>query len=165
MKYYRCGKILTTHGLKGDLKIASHTDFERFKEGGRLYICHQNEYVAVTVKRSVPFGKYILIRLEGLEDINLVEKYHGDEIFIPEEDRKEELEEGEFYYSDLIGKAVFNQLDEQRGEVIDVVALPAGDYLYIRYQNKNHYVPFNDVFVQTVSSDRIVIREMEGLFR
>lgn len=92
-------------------------------------------------------------------------KIPWDEIFIPEEDRKEELEEGEFYYSDLIGKAVFNQLDEQRGEVIDVVALPAGDYLYIRYQNKNHYVPFNDVFVQTVSSDRIVIREMEGLFR
>ena len=30
MNYYRIGKILNTHGLKGDLKIMVVSDFERF---------------------------------------------------------------------------------------------------------------------------------------
>ena len=49
MEYYLCGKILTTHGIHGDLKVKSFSDFERFKKGARLYILHNGEYVMVKV--------------------------------------------------------------------------------------------------------------------
>ena len=43
MDYFRCGKILTTHGIKGDLKVLSLSDFDRFQKGKRLYIKHQGK--------------------------------------------------------------------------------------------------------------------------
>ncbi|MDE5566036.1 MAG: ribosome maturation factor RimM [Anaeroplasmataceae bacterium] len=163
MKYYRCGKIMTTHGIKGDLKVLSTSDFNRFKKGSRLYILHQNEYVEVTVKKTSPFGKYLLVSFEGLEDINLVEKYHLNEIYVAEEDRDEQLEEDEFYYDDLIGLPVYNEANEERGVVEAIKSLPQCDYLYLLYNGKHYYVPFLNEFVLEIT-DRIIIHEMEGLF-
>lgn len=163
MKYYRCGKIMTTHGIKGDLKVLSTSDFDRFKKGSRLYILHQNEYVEVTIKKASPFGKYLLVSFEGLEDINLVEKYHLNEIYIAEEDRDEQLEEDEFYYDDLIGLPVYNEANEERGVVEAIKSLPQCDYLYLLYHGKHYYVPFLNEFVLEIT-DRIIIHEMEGLF-
>ena len=57
MKYFRCGKILKTHGIKGDLKVALYTDFDRFEIGNRLYIKHNDEYIEVKVCKSSDFGK------------------------------------------------------------------------------------------------------------
>lgn len=52
-KYYRVGKILNTHGLKGDLKIMVVSDFDRFKKGDVVYLLHKGEYIELKViKRS-----------------------------------------------------------------------------------------------------------------
>lgn len=163
MKYYRCGKIMTTHGIRGDLKVQVLTDFDRFKKGNRLYIKHKEEYIPVIVAKASSFGNYLLVSFEQLEDINLVEKYHLDDLYVSEEDRLETLEEDEFYYSDLIGLSVYNQAGEARGVVEEVKELPQCDYLYISYQGKKYYVPFLNEFILEVS-DRIIVKEIEGLF-
>ena len=62
MQYFRCGKIMTTHGIKGDLKVQSYSDFDRFKKGNRLYIKHNNDYVEVIVNKVSAFGKYLLVK-------------------------------------------------------------------------------------------------------
>lgn len=163
MQYFRCGKVMTTHGIKGDLKIQLLSDFDRFKKGNKLYIKHNNEYVLVTVNNSRPFGKYLLVNFEGLLDINLVEKFHSDEIFVSIEDRNDNLSEDEFYYSDLINLQVYNQKGELRGFVQEIKQLPQCDYLYVNYNNKNFYIPFINEFIIEVS-DKIVVNEIEGLF-
>ncbi len=161
MNYYRCGKIMTTHGIKGDLKISPSTDFDRFYTGAKLYILHQNEYIPVVVDHVSSFGKYLLVGFENMLDINLVEKFHLDDIYISEEDR-EELDEDEFYYSDLIGLPVYNEAGEARGVVREIKKLPQCDYLYISYENKNYYIPFLNEFVIEIT-DKIIIHEIEGL--
>ena len=162
MKYYRCGKILKTHGIKGDLKVALYTDFDRFKVGNRLYILHNGEYIEVKVSKSSNFGNYKLVAFEGLEDINLVLKYHSDEIFVSEDDR-EELEDG-YYYSDLFDKKLKNQNGEERGVVVDINELPHAIYLVVKYNGKDVLVPFIDEFIKEVNDDYILINEIEGLF-
>ncbi len=163
MQYYRCGKIMTTHGIKGDLKIKVTSDFDRFYKGSKLYILHNNEYISVVVNKVTDFGKYILVNFEGLQDINLVEKYHLDDIFISEEDR-DALNDDEYYYSDLVGLDVFNQDNLYRGKVIEVKEMPQCEYLYINLNGNNYYVPFIDEFIISVS-DKIIINEIEGLVR
>lgn len=163
MNYYRCGKIMTTHGIKGDLKIQTNTDFDRFYPGSQLYIYHQNEYIPVTIHHVSPFGKYLLIGFENLLDINLVEKYHLDDLYVSEEDR-EQLDQDEFYYSDLIGLPVYNEEGTPRGVVVEIKELPQCDYLYVEYDQKHYYIPFLNEFIVEVS-DKIVFHEMEGLIR
>jgi len=162
MKYYRCGKILKTHGIKGDLKIQLITDFDRFEVGKRLYILHNNEYIEVKVAKASNFGNYKLVAFEGLLDINLVLKYHGDEIYVSEEDR-EDLDDG-YYYSDLEGKTLINQNGEERGKVTSIQELPHAIYLVVSYNNKEVMVPFIDEFILDVTDEYIKINEIEGLF-
>lgn len=154
---------MTTHGLKGDLKIKSLSDFNRFSKGNRLYIFHNKEYVEVVVAKATPFGNYMLVSFEDYLDINLVQKFHSDDVYVSEMDRKDELEDGEFYYSDLIGKEVVNQNQEARGIVVEIRELPQAEYLVVEYNDKKVLVPFIEKFVVSVD-DKIHIEEIEGLF-
>lgn len=154
---------MTTHGIKGELKIKVISDFDRFSKGSTLYILHHNQYIKVIVHSSSVSGKYLLVSFENLLDINLVEKYHLDEIYVSEEDR-EELEDDEFYYSELIGCSVYNQNQVFRGVVEEIKEMPQCDYLYVAYNNMHYYVPFINEFVLEVT-DKIIIQEIEGLIR
>lgn len=163
MKYFKCGHVMTTHGIKGDLKVRSLSDFNRFYKGSRLYLYHNRQYEEVKVSKASVFKNDYLVSFEGLEDINLVQKYHGDDIYISELDRQDELGENEYYYNDLIGKSVVNQQGEDRGTVIEVRELPQADYLVISYLDKSVLVPFIKEFVTEVN-EKITVKEIEGLF-
>ncbi len=165
MNYYKCGYIMTTHGLKGDLKIKNLSDFDRFKKGNKLYILHNDEYIPVTVYKSVAFkGDTLLVSFKDLLDINLVEKYHSDDIYVSDLEREDDNLDGEYYYSDLVGKKVVNQNKESRGTVLEIKELPQYDYLVVDYNGKNVLVPFIDEFIIEVNDDEIIVEEIEGLF-
>ncbi len=162
MKYYKCGHIMTTHGIKGDLKVKPLTDFDRFYPGSHLFILHQGSYIEVVVNKAVNFKDGYLISFKDLLDINLVEKYHSDDIYVSEVDR-EELNDDEYYYSDLIGKEVVNQNNESRGIVIEIREMPHARYLVVKYNDKNCLIPFINEFINNID-DKIYINEIEGLF-
>ena len=102
MEKLKIGKIVGTHALKGELKIRSFSDFndQRFVVGHKLYL---NEIVDPFIIKTVRVhkGNY-LISFEGLQDINLVEKYIGYNVYGLKEDV--ELDDDEYFYDDLIDK-------------------------------------------------------------
>ncbi len=164
MKYYRVGVIMNTHGLKGDLKVKVYSDFDRFIKGNRLYINYKDEYLPVIVKQKSEYGMNILTRFENLEDINLVEKYKGSTIYISEEDQGT-LEDGEYYYHELIGLEVINDRADHRGVCIEVREVPQGHLLVVKKDDgKNALIPFRKEFIQGVTKERIIVKEIEGLF-
>ena len=163
MKFFKCGSVMTTHGIKGALKVRSFSDFNRFYVGSRLYILHNGNYEEVKVSKVSIQGDYYLVTFEGYDDINKVLKYHSNDIYVSELDRGNELNEGEYYYSDLIGLNVVNQNNDARGVVIEIRELPQAEYLVIKYNEKNVLVPFINEFIIEVS-DKIIVKEIEGLF-
>ncbi len=164
MNYYEVAKILNTHGLKGELKLYLLTNQDRFFKGSRLYIKYKNEYIEVTVKYSKDYKKGILVVFDGLEDINLVEKYKNSLLYIAESDQGE-LEEGNYYYKDLIGKEIYNQDDKLRGKVTDVEEVMGKYNLVIDSFGKTKRVPFiMNVFIKEITDSKIIINEIEGLF-
>ena len=164
MKYYKCGHVMTTHGIKGELKVKNLSDFERFKKNSKVYVYHNDEYILEEILNVRNSDDILYITFKGKEDINLVEKYRNDDIYISELDRNSnDLSDNEYYYSDLIGKKVFNQNNESRGEVIDIRNYPSSYYLCVKYNDKNVLIPFKDMFIKEVK-DVIIINEIEGLF-
>lgn len=161
MKYYKVGTIMTTHGIKGEVKVKNYSDFDRYQKGQTLYVFHNNGYIRLTVSHSKEYPKGVFVGFVGYEDINLVEKFHGDDLFISEEDR-EELED-EYYISDLIGLKVINQNNEARGEIIDVLDYPQGSILVVMYNGKRKTVPFRDEFIIEIA-EQVKVAEIEGLF-
>ena len=63
MEYVRVGNIVNTFGLKGELKVRSHTDFDdiRFRVTQQLYIRYQNVFEPVVIKTYRVHKGFILI--------------------------------------------------------------------------------------------------------
>ncbi len=115
------GKIVGTHGLRGDLKVrplsgdpdlllnVDHT-FVRLASGE----VQQYEIVRQTLHK-----KQILLRFKGVDSINQVEQLIGCQLELPE-DELPELSDDEYYWAELEGVRV---VDRQRGEIGRLVSI------------------------------------------
>lgn len=165
MKYLIVGKIVTTHGIKGEVKVKVETDDDsRFDVNNHLYVGiddkHINEQIVIDSSRYQK--DMILLSFNNIKNINDVQKYVGLSLFV---DIDEVREDGEIYYDDLIDSKVFVN-GEEVGEVIDVMEVPQGEILRIKKKNgKIALVPFVDEFIENVDIDKkeIIINPIEGL--
>ena len=168
MKYLEVGKIVTTHGIKGELKVSITTDtLSRFNVGNKLYLKKGNEYIEVTIDSFRLHKGMALIIINNLKNINDVECYVGMYLYV-NRDELDDLNEGQYYYEDLIGLSVYDKTIESGkiGEVIDVIEVPQGEILRIKLNNgKNSLVPFVDEFIVEVDIENniLIISSVEGL--
>lgn len=156
------GKILNTHGLKGELKVRNLSDFDRFYKGSKLYIEYKKDYISVEVLSVKDYDNSILVTFKDLLDINLVEKYKGSYLWI-DKSNLEALDEGEYYYHELVGLDIYNEEGALRGRVKEIREIPQGEMLVVEINGKNKFIPFRKEFVKRVTKDKIVIHEIEGL--
>lgn len=160
MGYIEVGKIVNTHGLKGEVKIKSYSNMNRFDVGNTLYL--GNDYINIKVKTHRVKDDFDYCVFEGYEDINLIEQYKNKLLYIKESDL-EPLEENEYYIKDLIGMKVYNESNIFIGTVKYVSQYPANFMLEIEKEDKKIVlIPFRKEFVISIS-DIIIIHEIEGL--
>lgn len=157
---YLVGKIVGTHGIKGELKVKSDTSFDRFKKGNKLYIEKEEE---ITINSHRQHKGMELITINNLTNINDVLCYVGKDLYVPH--NREELEDGEFYYEDLIGLDCYDSKDNLIGTVVDLQEVPQGLILEIKSSAKTILVPFVDEFIVDIDLDnnKLSINEIEGL--
>ena len=83
--------------------------------------------------------------------------------FYIDRDELDDLEENQYYFTDLIGLKVINQNNEELGEVIDVLDLPTSAVLEIKLLNgKKCMIPFVNEYIKDVTNEIIIINEIEG---
>ena len=168
MKYLEVGKIVTTHGIKGELKVSITTDtLTRFNPGNRLYMKKGNEYLETIIDSFRMHKNMALITVNNLKNINDVLGYVGLVLYV-NRDELDDLNEGQYYYEDLIGLDVYDKTFEtgKIGEVVDVIEVPQGEILRIRLNNgKKALVPFVDEFIIDVDIENniLIISSVEGL--
>jgi len=166
MEYFKVGYITGTRGIKGELKIKALTDFlsDRFANGNIIFIQYEGSYLEFIVKSFRQINNQDLLTLKDHEDINLVEKYKGCEIFVSA-DSETTLYEDEYHLSEIIGMDVQQNM-KKIGIVDDVLAYPQGDYLDVLLNSGKHaLIPFRDEFIIEVNLEDnfIEIIDMEGL--
>src|SRR5690242_18421281 len=89
------GRIVRAHGLRGQVVIASQTDFgeERFAPGAKVW---RSESSSLTVTESHPQGDRWVVGFENVTTIEDAEALRGTELRIPEGERMA-LGPGEYY--------------------------------------------------------------------
>ena len=172
MGYCLVGKIVGTFGIKGELKVISETSFpeKRYKKGSKLLMKYQDKYLEVIVRSHRVHKNMDLVSFSSIDNINItdnindVTKYVGSSLFVDEMDL-EELDDGEFYYNDLIGLECFDNSGNKLGIVEDIRELPRGILLEINLGKKTGLVPFVDEFIENIDLDenKIIINVIEGL--
>lgn len=160
MRLLECAKILTTHGIKGEVKIKIITDdLNRFNKGNILYVGDEKEVITINSFRM--FKGMGLITFNNITNINDVLKYIGKSIYVD----TDMYDDDSIYYDDLIGCNVFD-----KGKLIgiceDVMEVPQGEILVIKLENgKQGFVPFVDEFIKEIDIEKkqIDIESIEGL--
>lgn len=140
-------EIITTHGIRGNLKIKSFTDNkDRFQKGSKLYLDDKT----VTIENSfIQKGNYV-IKLEGFDDINEVSKFIGHELTIDEEDLME-LKEDEYFLFELEGLDVYEK-DEKIGYIKEIITkvYPNDIFVIKTLKNQEVYFPALKAIVEKV---------------
>ncbi|MCP8970158.1 ribosome maturation factor RimM [Ectobacillus ponti] len=168
-KWFNVGKIVNTHGIRGEVRVISRTDFpeERYRVGNKLYMFQEksNEPLEVKIASHRTHKNFDLLTFEGLEDVNQVEKLKGAVLKVPEE-QLGALPEGEYYYHEIIGCTVVTEDGEEIGKIIDILSPGANDVWVVKGpKGKEHYIPYIEqvVLAVDVQEKRVTIHPMEGL--
>lgn len=168
MKWFNVGKIVNTHGIRGEVRVISRTDFaqERYKIGNVLYIFMENKPpIEVKVASHRVHKSFDLLAFEGYDNINLVEKFKGAMIKVPES-QLQPLDEGEYYFHEIIGCTVVTEDGETIGEIKEILTPGANDVWVVkRKKGGDVLIPYiADVVKQVdVENKTITIHVMEGL--
>lgn len=161
---YLVGKIIGTHGIKGELKVKSDTSFDRFSVGNLLYIkLDDHDYKKIVINSHRIHQGCDLITFNNMFDINLVEGFVGKEVYVKEHNR--EKDNAKVYYEDLIGCKAINEDGIELGEVKDLIEVPNGVLLEIINGKKRALVPYVKELVPIVDIENkvVTIHEIEGL--
>jgi 16S rRNA processing protein RimM len=168
-KWFNVGKIVNTQGIKGEVRVISTTDFpeKRYKKGNVLFLfLPKNETpVQLTIKSHRKHKNFDLLLFEGYENINEVEKFRDGIIKVPES-QLGELDEGEFYFHEIIGCLVFTKQGEEIGKVTEILTPGANDVWVIKGKTgKDILIPYIEDVVKKVDLKEkiILIDPMEGL--
>ncbi|MCY9658079.1 ribosome maturation factor RimM [Paenibacillus chondroitinus] len=166
-KLITVGKIANTHGIRGELKIVPETDFpERFDKGNALIIVDpQNKQTPVTVQTSRLHKNVFIVQFTQFSNINEVEKFKGSLLKI-EAKNQQPLEEGEYYYHEIIGCKVITEEGQELGLVSEVLTPGANDVWVVDLpKGKQLLLPvIDDVILDVdVAAKTIRIHLMEGL--
>ncbi len=148
------GRIGGAHGVRGWMKIMSYT---RPKENIFTYspwLIHVvNTWQEIDIEESQQRGERLLVKISGIENPEDARLYMNCDLAITRE-QLPTLEEGEYYWHDLIGLEVLNQDEINLGKVSKVSETGANDVLVINGLDKNKkrlLIPLvMDVYVKKV---------------
>ena len=168
MNYFNVGKIVNTQGLQGEMRVLSVTDFaeERFKKGNSLSLFDKKDQFVMDVEiashRKVK--NFDIIKFKGMYHINDIEKFRDFTLKVREEDLTD-LEDGEFYYHEIIGLEVYEN-DLLLGTIKEILQPGANDVWVAKRKGKRDlllpYIPPVVVGID-IEQGRVDVEIPEGL--
>ncbi|MBC2115785.1 ribosome maturation factor RimM [Listeria booriae] len=167
---FNVGKIVNTHGLMGEVRVISQTDFadERFVPGNELFLFAKNSKKPekLVIKTHRKHKNFDLLTFEGIVGINNVERMKEGMLKVPES-QLGDLEENEFYFHEIIGCEVYTEEGELLGTISEILTPGANDVWVVQQKGeKDKLVPYIEDVVTSVNiaDKKITISVMEGLF-
>ena len=163
-QYLEAGKIVTTHGIKGEVKIMPYCDSaELLAEFDRLFIGKNHD--EIIVERARVQKNMVIAKLEGINTPEEAEKLRNKMLFMHRDDL--ELDDDTYFIQDLIGMEVKDaDSDALYGTIADVMQTGANDVYVVRGEEREYLVPaIADVVISTdLDSNIMTIRPLDGLF-
>lgn len=169
-KWFNVGKVVNTHGVRGEVRVISTTDFpeERFSIGASLYLEHQNfkEKLPLKVATHRQHKNFNLLTFENYPNMNDVEGFKGGVLQV-KEDQLSELEGTEYYYHEIIGCECVTEEGEVLGKIKEILSPGANDVWVIQRKSgeKDLLIPYIEQVVKhvDVKEKKVIIHLMGGL--
>lgn len=164
-KYLEIGKIVSTHGIKGEVRVQPWCDSSDFLcEFETLYFDEGKK--SVDIIRARVQKNVVIMQLDGVDTVEEAQNLRNKILYMDRDDV--ELDEGTYFIQDLIGLVCIDA-DEggEIGKITDVLETGANDVYEITSAEGNKYLipAIPDVVLETdLDGNTMTIRKMEGLF-
>lgn len=156
MEFIYIGKLVNTHGLKGEVKLISNFEYKEraFLPNNKVYI--DNEELTISTYRHHKI--FDMLTFKEYNYINDVLKFKGKKVYIKKSSLN--LKSDELLLTDYIGlNAYYN--NELIGKITDII----DNNGYKLFKLNNKYIPFNKEFIKNIDIEKktIEFKNMEGL--
>ncbi len=160
MELIKIGKIVNTHGIKGEIRLLSKFPYKDkvFVKDNTIYIDKKYKEVINSYRKHKNFD---MITLVGYNNINEVLKYKGKYVYINKEDII--LDKDNYLDEELIGLSViFN--NEVKGVITNIERYDKVVLFVI--DNGKYLVPYNNNLIDKIdiNNKKIYIKNISGLF-
>ena len=156
LQYIEAGEIVTTHGVKGEVKVLCWLDdpemlceFDRCRIEGKEYTMEQ-----VRVQKTCN-----LVKLKGIETMEAAQAMRGKTVELYREDIDDEV----IFAAELIGVEVYNG-EEMIGKITEVLDYP-GNSVYVVKGEHEYMIPAVNQFILSTDMEKneMQVKLIEGM--
>ncbi len=162
--YLTVGYVTKPHGVRGQIKVEPLTDdVTRFKNMKHVFTEEAGNYIKhrITSRSIAPL--YVLLKLEGVDTVEDAEKFRSKYLWIPRSEGRK-LEEGEFYWADIIGcDAVFSDNGKKFGVITEIIETKNNDVYVVKAKKEDVLIPALKQYVKLDVDNGTVFINREGL--
>lgn len=157
------GQLGTPFGVKGWVRIFADTEYpDSLLDYPVWYLETATGWQAFDIEAAEMHAKGLVAKLAGIDDRDLIASMRNRKIAVPRRELPE-TEDGEYYWSDLIGLSVVNLAGESLGKVTQLLETGANDVLVLRDVDTERLLPFVDAVVKSVDIAAALITVDWGL--
>ena len=146
----RVGTVVTTHGLKGEVKVYPTTDDpDRFYDLKKVFLDRSGsmENMLQLEVQNVRFFKNLaIVKFKDYDNIDDVLPFRKGELYVDRADAIP-LQEGEYFIGDIIGCRVLDEDDKELGTVKEFLETGAHDVMLVKTTGKDLMIPYCDPFI------------------
>jgi 16S rRNA processing protein RimM len=153
------GKIVGAHGVKGTSKISADVEsLTIFKPGTALLVCSpdgsENSYEIDWVK---PHSRGALLALKEVTSRDQAKTLVGAELYI-QRARLPKLEDGAYYWFDLIGLKVYSSDDHYLGRLDSIIETGANDVYVVHKEDREILIPALKSVVRSIDIESKIMQ-------
>ena len=161
------GRVVKPHGVRGKMKVEYFgEDLHRFFSYRKIFIEDEKSGLeSYEILEVIPQPPRLILRLKGIEKIEEIEPLIGKKILI-EKETLPELEEGEYYWIDLVGIEVETREGKKIGKVREIFSTGAHDVYVVEGKRGEIFLPAIEDVIQSIDLRKRVMKvvRMEGLW-
>ena len=156
LQFIEAGEIVTTHGVRGEVKVLTWLDspellceFDRCRIGGKDYTME-----SVRVQKTCN-----LVKLSGIDTMEAAQAMRGKVIELYRED----IDEDVIFGAELIGVEVYEG-DALLGKIADVLDYPSSSVYVVKGEHEYMIPAVNQFILSTdLEANRMQVKLIEGM--
>ncbi|WP_298440299.1 ribosome maturation factor RimM [Geobacter sp.] len=160
------GKVVSTHGLRGQLKVVSYSGEHETVLSLKTVLLKgaDGQVEELEVAAASPHQNKVLLTLKQFSDINEVLNLVGRELYA-RRDQFPPLPEGEYYWCDLIGLSVVCDDGTFLGRVAEIISTGSNDVYVVRGTGREYLIPAVEEIVVAIdlAAGTLTVSPPEGL--
>jgi len=135
LDYIEIGTVISTHGLKGEVKVFPTTeDIHRFDRLRDVYVVGGDCREKLEAEGARYFKDLVILKFKGVDRIEEAERYLKKDLYVERKDALP-LGEDEFFVGDLFGLKVVDEDGRLIGEIVDVLGTGANDVYVVQRES------------------------------